>query len=73
MRMAITLPDSVGRVQTPAKLDEPVGVCLDKQGQVYVTDTWNQRVAGVQTRCPPDGLIPGPGDGSEWVVIWPRL
>ena len=25
-------------------LDEPVGIAVDKDGKVYVVDTWNQRV-----------------------------
>ncbi len=28
----------------PGQFDEPVGVTVDANGNVYVTDTWNQRV-----------------------------
>ena len=28
----------------PGQFDEPVGVTIDKNGTVYVTDTWNQRI-----------------------------
>ena len=28
----------------PGQFDEPVGIALDADGNVYITDTWNQRV-----------------------------
>ncbi|NOH03554.1 MAG: hypothetical protein HND47_17130 [Chloroflexi bacterium] len=28
----------------PGQFDEPVGIAIDKNGTVYVADTWNQRV-----------------------------
>ena len=28
----------------PGQFDEPVGLAIDAEGQVYVADTWNQRI-----------------------------
>jgi DNA-binding beta-propeller fold protein YncE len=28
----------------PGQFDEPVGIAIDTTGQVYVADTWNQRI-----------------------------
>jgi len=49
----------------PGQFDEPVGVTLDANGNVYVTDTWNQRVQTFSQS--PDGLTFTPL--KQWDVV----
>ena len=50
----------------PGQFDEPVGIAVDKTGNVYVADTWNQRIQ-VFSRLEDSTYI----HETEWeVVAW---
>ncbi len=49
----------------PGQFDEPVGIAIDPNGVVYITDTWNQRVQSLTPSA--DGLTFTPL--KQWDVV----
>jgi DNA-binding beta-propeller fold protein YncE len=42
----------------PGQFDEQVGIAFDKEGKVYITDTWNQRIQVFQPDANGTAYIP---------------
>ena len=55
----------------PGQFDEPVGVAVDKNGTVYVVDTWNQRIQTF-TRVEVEGSLTFTPDKQWDVFDWIR-
>ena len=49
------------------QFDEPVGIAIDSNGVLYITDTWNQRIQSFTTSISADGLQFTPL--KQWDVV----
>lgn len=60
-----------GQLATSAPLNRPYGVCLDSQGNIYISDTWNFRLrmvskmTGIITTIAGTGKAGFSGDGGK--------
>ena len=49
--MAATWISGAGAAYSAGQFEEPVGIDVDAEGNIYVADTWNQRVQVFDSDC----------------------